>query len=195
MSFSSSSSLEGSSLNLEGLIFSCSHLIFSYYGSIFILCVLFQSLLKVITSFWHTFLKWMNPMILGVHLRWLPQLLHSPASSCSLIWDTLVKYDCMVSAFCIFTFFNWFLKVIFWLMFFHSNSLLKESNISFSVFRGDTYGTRWSMIESTMIFLALTMFFLCKALSLISLSKWNLSTCVGVQFIFFRGNFNSTWAS
>ena len=35
------------------------------------------------------------------------------ASSCSLIWETLVKYDCMVSAFWIFTFFNWFLKVIF----------------------------------------------------------------------------------
>ena len=37
-----------------------------------------QSLLKVITSFWHTFLEWMNPMILGGHSRWLSQLLHSP---------------------------------------------------------------------------------------------------------------------
>ena len=37
-----------------------------------------QSLLKVITSLWHTFLKWMNPMILGGHSRWLSQLLHSP---------------------------------------------------------------------------------------------------------------------
>ena len=37
-----------------------------------------QSMLKVITSFWHTFLEWMNPMILGGHSRWLSQLLHSP---------------------------------------------------------------------------------------------------------------------
>ena len=36
-----------------------------------------QSLLKVITSFWHTFLEWMNPMILGGHSRWLSQLLYS----------------------------------------------------------------------------------------------------------------------
>ena len=36
-----------------------------------------QSLLKVITSFWHTFLAWMNPMILGGHSRWLSPLLHS----------------------------------------------------------------------------------------------------------------------
>ena len=38
----------------------------------------FQSLLKVITSFWNTFLEWMNPMILGGHSRWLSPLLHSP---------------------------------------------------------------------------------------------------------------------
>ena len=37
-----------------------------------------QSLLKVITSLWHTFIKWMNPMILGDHSRWLSPLLHSP---------------------------------------------------------------------------------------------------------------------
>ena len=36
-----------------------------------------QSLLKVITSFWHTFLEWMNPMILGGHSRCLSQFLHS----------------------------------------------------------------------------------------------------------------------
>ena len=36
-----------------------------------------QSLLKVITSFWHIFLAWMNPMILGGHSRWLSPLLHS----------------------------------------------------------------------------------------------------------------------
>ena len=37
-----------------------------------------QSPLKVITSLWHTFLEWMNPMILGGHSRWLSPLLHSP---------------------------------------------------------------------------------------------------------------------
>ena len=108
----------------------------------------------------------------------------STASRCSLIWGTLIKYDCMVSAFWIFTFFNYLLKVIFWFMF-PSNSLVKKSNI-FGVFREDTCGTSWSMIESTMIFLALNKFFLCKALSLISLWNWNLSTHVGVQFIFFK---------
>ena len=36
-----SSSLEGSSLDGESLIFSCSHLLFSYYESSFFLCVLF----------------------------------------------------------------------------------------------------------------------------------------------------------
>ena len=37
-----------------------------------------QSLLKEINSFWHTFLAWMNPMILGGHSRFLLPLLHSP---------------------------------------------------------------------------------------------------------------------
>ena len=62
----------------------------------------------------------MNPMILGGHSRWPSSLLHSSltTSSCFLIWETLVKYDCMVSAFWIFTSFNYFLKVIFWFMFF-----------------------------------------------------------------------------
>ena len=36
-----------------------------------------QSLLKVITSFWNTFLEWMNPLILGGHSRWLSQFLYS----------------------------------------------------------------------------------------------------------------------
>ena len=71
-------------------------------------------------------------------------------------------------AFWIFTFFNCFLKSIFWIMFLSSNSLIKKSNI-FGVFREDTCGTSWSMIESTVIFLALIKFFLCKALRLISL--------------------------
>ena len=43
-----------------------------------------QSLLKVITSFWHTFLEWMNSMILGDHSRWLSPLLHSPILLLSL---------------------------------------------------------------------------------------------------------------
>ena len=63
----------------------------------------------------------------------------STTSSCSLIWETHVKYDYMVSSFWIFTFFNWFLKVIFWFIFFPSNSLVKESNISLGVFGEDTY--------------------------------------------------------
>ena len=37
-----------------------------------------QSLLKIITSFCHTFLAWMNPMILGGHSRCLSPLFHSP---------------------------------------------------------------------------------------------------------------------
>ena len=46
-------------------------------------------------------------------------------------------------------------------MLFPTNSLVKESNI-FNVFREETCDTSWSMIESTMISLALTKFFLCK---------------------------------
>ena len=107
-----------------------------------------QSQLKVITSFWHTFLAWMNSMILQGHSRWLSPFLHS-----SLF----------------FYLFNLFLKVIFRCMFFPSNRLVKESNIYFGVFREDTCGISWSVIESTMIFLALIKFFLCKALRLISL--------------------------
>ena len=71
-------------------------------------------------------------------------------------------------AFWIFTFFNCFLKSIFWIMFLSLNSLIKKSNI-FTVFREDTCGTSWFVIESTVIFLALIKFFLCKALRLISL--------------------------
>ena len=70
----------------------------------------------------------------------------STASSCFLIWETLVKYECMVSAFYNFTFFNWFLKVICWFMFFPSTSLVKESNI-FDVFREDTCGTSCSWLN------------------------------------------------
>ena len=60
----------------------------------------FQSLLKVITSFWHTFLSWINPTILGGHSRWISPLLHSSLLLLPLqfvLW--FVKYDCIVSAF------------------------------------------------------------------------------------------------
>ena len=89
----------------------------------------------------------------------------SITSSCSLIWETLVKYDWMVSSFWILTFFNWFLRVIFRLMFFPSNSLVRASNMALGVLREDTYGMRWSLIESTMILFSITNFFLCKAFS------------------------------
>ena len=75
-------------------------------------------------------------------------------------------------------------------MFFPSNRLVKESNL-IGVFREGTCGTSSSMTESTMIFLALTKFFLCKASSHISLWNWNLSTHVGVQFIFLERSYTS----
>ena len=119
----------------------------------------------------------------NIYLQLLPSSF--TATSCSLIWETLVKYDCMVFAFWIFTFFNWFLKVIFWFLFFPSNSLVKESNI-FDVFKEETCCTSLFVTESTMIFLALTKFFLCKDFIPVSLWNWNLSTYVGVQFISFK---------
>ena len=67
-----------------------------------------RSLLKVITSFYHTFLAWMNPMILGGYWRWPSPLLHSSLLLLLLqvVLDLRDSYDCMVSAFWIFTFFN-----------------------------------------------------------------------------------------
>ena len=129
-----------------------------------------QSLMKVITSLWHTFLAWMNPMIQGGYSRWPSLLLHSSLLLLPLqvVLDLRDSYDCMVSSFWIFPSFNWFLKVIFQSMFFPSNILVKALNI-FGVFREDTCSTSWSMTKSTMIFLALTKFFVCKASSLISL--------------------------
>ena len=106
----------------------------------------------------------------------------STASSCSLFERLLWRHGlCILDLHIL----QLFLKVIFWCMFFPSNSLVNESNI-FGVFREDTCGTSWSVTESTMIFLALTKFFLCKASNLISLWNWNLYTHVGVQYIFFR---------
>ena len=115
-----------------------------------------QSLMKVITSFWHTFLILMNEShyprrpFKEVITTFAFSTSSSTTSRCSTFW--------------IFTFFNYFLKSIF----LSSNRLIKESNI-FHVFREDTCGTSWSVIESTVIFLALIKFFLCKALRLISL--------------------------
>ena len=88
-----------------------------------------QTLLKVITFFWNTFLTWMNPMILGGYSRWPSPLLHASLLLLPLqvVLDLRDSYDCMVSSFWIFTFFNWFLKVMFWFLFFPSNSLVKES--------------------------------------------------------------------
>ena len=112
----------------------------------------------------------MNPMILGGHSTWLSPLLHSPLLLLPLqvvLWFERPLQSMTVwslhSRF--FTFFNCFLKVIFRFMFFPSNSLVKESKISLGVFREETRGIRWSLIESTMIFLTLTKFFLCKALA------------------------------
>ena len=83
------------------------------------------------------------------------------ASNCSLIRDTLEKYDCMVSSFCIFTHLSCFLKVILLLMFLLSNRLVGALNISFRVFFKDTRGIKWSLIESFMILLDLVISFLC----------------------------------
>ena len=50
-----------------------------------------QSQLKVITSFWHTFLTWMNPMIMGGHslllLLPLQDVMHSGSSHSSTIFS------------------------------------------------------------------------------------------------------------
>ena len=62
----------------------------------------------------------------------------------------------------------------------------RNINIYLDVFRKYTCGIRWSLIESAMVFLALTKFFLCKAFILVSLWNWNLSTYVGVQFHFLQ---------
>ena len=124
-----------------------------------------QSLLKLMILFMEH-IPWINESHdLGrpfkVVIRICPSSAFSLiASSCSLIWETLVKYDYMVFQFYIFIFLSWFLNVIFWLMLFPSNIVVKESNTSFSVLKDDTWGMRWSLIESAMILLALTNFFL-----------------------------------
>ena len=132
MSSSCSSSLERSSWivsawSLVSPIFS-----FSYYESSFVLCVLFWESVEG-NHFLLEHIPRMNKSLdpgrpfKVVITTYLFSTSSSTASSCSSIWETLVKYGCMVSTFWIFTFFNCFLKVIFWFIFFPSNILVKES--------------------------------------------------------------------
>ena len=63
-----------------------------------------QSPLKVIASFWHTFLAWMDSHDFGrpfkVAITTFAFFTSSfTASICSLTWETLVKYGYMVSSF------------------------------------------------------------------------------------------------
>ena len=96
---------------------------FSYYEPSFILCVLFREHAEgnhFLLAHFPRMNESLDPgrpfkVVITIYVF---STSSSTASSCSLIWETLVKYDCMVSAFWIFTFFNWFLKVIFWFMFF-----------------------------------------------------------------------------
>ena len=91
---------------------------FSYYESSFFLCVLFPESAES-NHFLLPHIPWMNesqdygsPFMLVITTSTFSTS-SSTASSCSLIWETLVKYDFMVSTFWVFTFFNWFCKVIF----------------------------------------------------------------------------------
>ena len=93
------------------LIFSCSHLLFSYYESIFILCVLFLESAER-NHFLLAHIPQMNeshdpgsPFKVVITIYVFSTSL-STVSSCSLIWETLVKYDFMFSSLWIFTFFN-----------------------------------------------------------------------------------------
>ena len=92
--------LEGFSLDGESLIFSFSHILFSYYESSFILCVLFPESTES-----NHFLLAHIPRMNESHDPGRPFKVAAfftfsfTASSCSLIWETLVKYDCVVSSF------------------------------------------------------------------------------------------------
>ena len=61
------------------------------WSSIFSHIYFSQIQLKVITSFWHTFLTWMNPMIMGGHsmllLLPLQDVMHSGSSHSSTIFS------------------------------------------------------------------------------------------------------------
>ena len=122
-----------------------------------------QSLLKVITSFWHTFLSWMNPMILVGYHHFC--ILHFFFYCFKLFFDLRDPCKVWLHGLCILDLH--ILQLVSQSNILILNSLVKESNI-FSVFMEDTCGAMWSVIES-MIFLALTKFFWCKAFSLISL--------------------------
>ena len=115
-----SSSLKGSSLDGESLIFSLSHLLFSYYESSFFFFPEFAES----NHFLLPHIPHMNeshdpgrPFKVAI-TTFAFSTSSSIATSCSFIWETRLKYDYTVFAFWIFTFFNWFLKVIFWFMFF-----------------------------------------------------------------------------
>ena len=99
-----------------------SHLLFSYYESSFFLCVLFPESAES-NDFLLVHIPCMNESHdLGkpfkVDITTFTFSTYSTPTSCYLIWETLVKYDCIVSAFWIFTFFNYFLIFIFWFMLF-----------------------------------------------------------------------------
>ena len=84
--------------------------------------------------------------------------LYLTSSSCPLIWETLVKWNCMVSELCIFTFFSWFLNVIF------SVDILSfvQAGHCIEHILGSLQG--WYMsdsMEAEIILLALTKSFLC----------------------------------
>ena len=87
----------------ESLIFSCSHLLFSCYESSFFLCALFPKSAEG-NHFLLAHIPLMNeshpgrPFKVAITTSAFFTSFFT-ALSCSLIWETLVKYDCMVSAF------------------------------------------------------------------------------------------------
>ena len=111
LSPSYSSLLEGSSLNHESLIFNWSHFSFSYYEMSFILCVLLPESAES-NHFLLEHIPRMNEShdtrrtFKVVITNYSFSTSSSTALRCSLIWETLVKYNCMASTFCIFTFFS-----------------------------------------------------------------------------------------
>ena len=144
-------------------------------------CIIHQlNINKCITKQYHEmtieylslFVSWVDSLFQLHHLLHSQQ--HHFLSKCSI----LIRGSSRI---------EFFIFLIAWGIFFESWNLdLQLLPSYFGVFREETCGIRWSSIESTIIFLALTKFFLCKAFSLISLWNWNLSTYVGVQFISFK---------
>ena len=64
-------------------------------------------------------------------------------------------------------------------IFFFFGCFVIESNTSFGVFKDDTWGMRWSLIESTMILLAL-------ALASSPSGSYNFLTDILIQLVFFK---------